>query len=137
MAKTRRGGAYHRRLHRREKRLPIWTRILIATGSEAAARRRSLPKELGAGTRVVSMPCQERFDRQSQTTTATRFVPSKGLHQAHRHRGRRLSHTWWTITSAARAKVIGIDRFGISAPGDTVMEQLSMTPAAIVAAAKA
>ena len=34
-------------------------------------------------------------------------------------------------------QVIGIERFGLSAPGDTVMEQLGITAAAVVAAAKA
>jgi transketolase len=34
-------------------------------------------------------------------------------------------------------KVIGIDRFGISAPGGTVMKELGITADAVVAAAKA
>jgi len=33
--------------------------------------------------------------------------------------------------------IVGIDRFGLSAPGGTVMEQLGMTPATVVAAVNA
>jgi transketolase len=33
-------------------------------------------------------------------------------------------------------KALGIDRFGLSAPGATVMKELGMTPDAVVAAAK-
>ena len=41
---------------------------------------------------------------------------------------------WWKYVGLDGA-VIGIDRFGLSAPGDTVMRELGITPEAIVAAA--
>ena len=40
---------------------------------------------------------------------------------------------WWKYVGSA-GQVIGIDRFGISAPGDTVMAELGITKEAIVAA---
>ena len=42
---------------------------------------------------------------------------------------------WWKYVGT-EGKVIGIDRFGISAPGDTVMKELGITVEAVVAAAK-
>jgi len=42
---------------------------------------------------------------------------------------------WWKYVGCA-GKVLGIDRFGISAPGDTVMKELGMTPEDVVTAAK-
>ena len=46
-----------------------------------------------------------------------------------------VSGLWWKYVGD-HGKVIAIDRFGISAPGDTVMKELSMTPEAVIEAAK-
>ena len=46
-----------------------------------------------------------------------------------------VSGLWWKYVGD-KGQVIGIDRFGISAPGDVVMKELSMTPEAIVKAAE-
>lgn len=105
--------------------------ILLASGSEvqhvfAAA------KELGAGTRVVSMPCFERFDRQSDAYREE-VLPSSCTHRIAIEAG--VSGLWWKYVGT-QGKVLGIDRFGISAPGDVVMQELGMTSAAVVAAAK-
>jgi len=40
---------------------------------------------------------------------------------------------WWRFVGD-EGKVLGIDRFGMSAPGNVVMEQLGMTAAAVTAA---
>jgi transketolase len=45
-----------------------------------------------------------------------------------------VSGLWWKYVGD-KGKIIAIDRFGISAPGNTVMEQLSMTAEAVVEAA--
>jgi transketolase len=105
--------------------------ILLASGSEvqhvfAAA------KELGAGTRVVSMPCFERFDRQNYAYREE-VLPSSCTRRIAIEAG--VSGLWWKYVGT-QGKVLGIDRFGISAPGDVVMQELGMTPAAVVAAAK-
>lgn len=105
--------------------------ILLASGSElqyaiAAAA------ELGDGTRVVSFPCFERFDRQSAEykesvlpkTVAKRIAIEAGV-----------TGLWWKYVGT-EGKVIGIDRFGISAPGDTVMAELGMTAANLVSVVK-
>ena len=107
------------------------TTLLLASGSElqyaiAAA------DELGAGVRVVSMPSFERFERQSAdyresvlpTSCARRIAIEAGV-----------TALWWKYVGT-QGKVIGIDRFGLSAPGGTVFKELGITKEAVVAAAR-
>jgi transketolase len=106
--------------------------ILMATGSElqhivAAAEK------LGEGVRVVSMPCLERFDRQS-AEYKEEVLPAACRARIAIEAG--VSGLWWKYVGD-QGQVLGIDRFGLSAPGDTVMEQLGMTPEHVVKAARA
>ena len=105
--------------------------ILLASGSEvqhavAAAR------ELGAGVRVVSMPSMERFERQSAEYREA-ILPASCRRRIAIEAG--VSDLWYRWVGLD-GKVLGIDRFGISAPGDKVMEILGMTAANVVAAAR-
>ena len=59
--------------------------ILIATGSEIHCAIEAA-KQLGAGTRVVSMPCCERFDRQSNDYKE--LVLPKSCKKTYRHGSR-------------------------------------------------
>ncbi|MBC7979543.1 MAG: transketolase [Armatimonadetes bacterium] len=105
------------------------TTILIGTGSElqhcveAAA-------ELGAGVRVISMPCLERFDRQSAEYKES-VLPKACTRRLAIEAG--VSALWWKYVGT-EGQVLGIDRFGISAPGSVVMKELGMTAGHIVAA---
>jgi transketolase len=107
------------------------THLLIATGSElqwalAAA------KELGAGTRVVSMPCTQRFDRQPAeyresvlpASCRKRIAVEAGVTQ------------FWSKYVGLDGKAVGIDRFGLSAPAPQVFKALGITTEAVVAAAR-
>ena len=105
--------------------------ILLASGSEVQ-HAVAAADQLGAGVRVVSMPCFERFDRQSKEYQEE-VIPSSCQKRIAIEAG--VSGLWWKYVGD-KGQVIGIDRFGISAPGDTVMKELSMTPEAIVEAAK-
>jgi transketolase len=107
------------------------TTILLATGSElqyaiAAAA------ELGEGVRVVSLPCFERFDRQSAEYRET-VLPKAVAKRIAIEAG--VSGLWWKYVGT-EGKVIGIDRFGISAPGNTVFKELGITKESVVAAAQ-
>ena len=104
--------------------------ILIATGSELQ-HAVAAAKEIGAGARVVSMPCMERFDRQSQGYR-DEVLPPSCTRRVAIEAG--VTGLWYKYVGT-EGKVIGIERFGISAPGATVMEELGITPAALVAAA--
>ncbi|MDI1249559.1 MAG: transketolase [Lacunisphaera sp.] len=107
------------------------THILLASGSElqwavAAA------KTLGAGTRVVSVPSFLRFDAQPQayrdailpTSCRKRVAIEAGVTGL------------WSKYVGLDGKVIGIDRFGLSAPGGIAMKELGITAEAVVNAAK-
>ena len=105
--------------------------ILIATGSELQ-HAVAAAKEIGAGARVVSMPCMERFDRQSDSYREE-VLPAACDKRVAIEAG--VTGLWYKYVGTG-GKVIGIERFGISAPGATVMEELGITPAALVSAAK-
>jgi transketolase len=107
------------------------THILLAAGSEmqhmlAAADR------LGPGVRVVSMPCFERFRRQSADYRES-VLPAACRRRVALEAGVSAS---WAEWGGLDGRCLGIDRFGLSAPGGTVMQQLGVTPEAVVAAAQ-
>ncbi|TAE93085.1 MAG: transketolase [Verrucomicrobia bacterium] len=105
--------------------------ILLASGSELQ-HAMDAATELGAGVRVVSVPCFERFDRQSAEYIES-VLPSSCTKRIAIEAG--VSGLWWKYVGL-QGKVIGIDRFGISAPGNTVMKELGMTKDTVIAAAK-
>ncbi len=107
------------------------TTILLATGSELQ-HAVNAAKELGAGTRVVSMPCTERFDRQDAAYRES-VLPTSVRKRVAIEAG--VTGLWYKYVGLD-GTVIGIDRFGISAPGDVVMKELGITAAHVVAAAK-
>jgi transketolase len=129
--KTRREGVFRGAYVLRKESGDLET-ILLASGSEvqhavAAAGR------LGEGVRVVSVPCMERFRRQSDAyrdevlppTCRKRVAIEAGV-----------SGLWWELVGPS-GTVLGIDRFGISAPGGTVMKELGMTTDHVVDAVRA
>merc|ERR1712157_587804 len=92
--------------------------IIMATGSEvqhALKAAADLP-----GARVVSMPCMELFERQSDDYKES-VLPSSCTKRIAMEAG--VSGLWYKYA----VKVVGVDRFGFSAPGDIVMETLGMT----------
>lgn len=105
--------------------------ILIATGSELQ-HAIAAAKQIGSGARVVSMPCTERFDRQSQAYR-DEVLPPACTKRVAIEAG--VTGLWYKYVGI-EGKVIGIDRFGISAPASVVMRELGITVDAIVKAAK-
>ena len=110
---------------------PLQT-ILIAAGSEvqhavAAAR------DLGPGTRVVSMPSFLRFERESAAYRDS-VLPPSCERRVSMEAGVTLGWQKWV---GSKGRALGIDRFGESAPGNIVMENMGMTKDAIVTAVKA
>ena len=106
--------------------------ILLAAGSEVQ-HAVAAAKELGAGVRVISMPSMERFERQS-AEYREEVLPGSVRRRIAIEAG--VSDAWYRWVGLD-GQVIGIDRFGISAPGGQVMEILGMTAANVVATAKA
>ena len=105
--------------------------ILLSAGSELQHVLKAA-ETLGAGTRVVSMPCFSRFDRQSAE------YREEVLPRACRRRvaiEATVSSTWGRYVGLDGI-ALGIDRFGMSAPGATVMKELGMTAEHVLAAVK-
>jgi transketolase len=105
------------------------THLLIATGSElqyavAAA------KTLGGGVRVVSMPCTQRFDRQPAEYRES-VLPAACRKRVAIEAGVTMM---WHKYVGLDGRVIGIDRFGLSAPASAAFKELGITEEALVAA---
>ena len=105
--------------------------ILLASGSElqlalAAAR------QLGAGTRVVSMPSIEIFNRQSAEYREG-ILPASCRKRVAIEAG---VGVLWRQYVGLEGKVVSIERFGLSAPAPIVFKELGITTEALVAAAR-
>ena len=107
------------------------TTILLASGSEVQYAM-AAAAELGEGVRVVSLPCFELFDRQSAEYRES-VLPAAVTKRIAIEAG--VTGLWWKYVGT-QGKVIGIDRFGMSAPGGTVFKELGITKEAVLAAAK-
>ncbi|MEN8820115.1 MAG: transketolase [Abyssibacter sp.] len=99
--------------------------VVIATGSEvelAVAAAQALSAE-GAPTRVVSMPCEEVFLRQTPEYQQ-RVLPAAVTTRVAIEAGS--TGTWWRWVGATGA-VIGIDSFGVSAPAGDAYQHFDLT----------
>merc|ERR1712045_212280 len=92
--------------------------IIMATGSEVQHALKVAADMPGA--RVVSMPCVSVYERQSDEYKEE-VLPSSCTKRIAMEAG--VSGLWYKYAS----KVVGVDRFGFSAPGDIVMKELGMT----------
>ncbi|MHB8494787.1 MAG: transketolase [Casimicrobiaceae bacterium] len=99
--------------------------ILIATGSEVgliiAAAQKLLAQEIQA--RVVSMPSWELFDTQPREYREAVLLPSIRARLAVEAGA---SQGWHRYTGD-HGDVLGVDRFGASAPGDVVLREYGLT----------
>jgi transketolase len=105
--------------------------IVMASGSELQ-HAINAAKELGAGTRVVSMPCMERFNGQSADYQES-VLPTACRKRVAIEAG--VPELWYRYTGLD-GKIVAIPRFGLSAPGNIVMEQLGITSKSVVEAAR-
>ncbi len=103
--------------------------ILLSTGSELQHAIKAAG-ELGAGVRVVSMPCFERFARQD-AAYREEVLPASCRRRVSIEAG--ISLPWFKFVGLD-GHAVAIDRFGLSAPGPIAMKELGMTPEAVVAA---
>ncbi len=127
---TRRDGVLRGAYIARKEKSALST-ILLATGSELQYAM-AAAAELGDGVRVVSMPCFERFERQS-TEYKESVLPKSCTKRVSIEAG--VTDLWWKYIGT-EGTAIGIDRFGMSAPGDVVFKELGITKDHVVAAAK-
>jgi transketolase len=109
--------------------------ILISTGAEVAPTlqaARTLAAE-GVDVRVVSMPCMELFEAQPREYRDGVLPPGVSARLAVEPGA---SMSWWKWVGTG-GEVLGLDRFGASAPGARVLEELGFTPENIAARARA
>jgi transketolase len=108
--------------------------IVIATGSEvslALAAHEALARD-GIGCRVVSMPSWELFEAQPREYRDAVLPP----HVHARVSVEAASPFGWERYVGRDGVIIGVDRFGASAPGPVVMREYGFTAERIVAAVK-
>jgi len=108
------------------------THILLSSGSELQLAV-AAAKILGAGARVVSMPSFSRFDRQDPEYRES-VLPTSCRKRVAVEAG--VSGLWYKYVGLD-GKVVGIDRFGLSAPAPVIFKELGITTDAVVAAAQA
>ena len=108
--------------------------LIMATGSEVglAMEAAAALAEQGTRVRVVSLPCVERFQAQDQSYQDQVLPPSITKRVAVEAG---VSHYWKPFVGSS-GRVVGIDQFGASAPGDTLFEHFGMTVEAVVEAVK-
>lgn len=109
--------------------------ILIGTGSEVGLCVDAAAKltEEGKKVRVVSMPCWEVFDEQSDEYKES-VLPSAVTKRLSVEAG--ISMGWSKYVGGSGASV-SIETFGASAPGDKLMQEFGFTVENVVAKAKA
>ena len=108
--------------------------ILIATGSEVqlALKAQVLLKEQDIASRVVSMPSWELFEKQDTAYKEKVFPPSTRKRLAIEAG----SPLGWHKYVTDEGDVIGVTKFGESAPGDEVMKAYGFSVENVVTKAK-
>ena len=105
--------------------------IILSCGSELQ-HALAAAKELGEGTRVVSMPCFERFERQSDQYR-NEVLPNECRKRVAIEAG--VPDTWYRYVGLD-GKIIGLHKFGLSAPGDQVMKEFGIDAQHVIDAAR-
>jgi len=106
--------------------------IIIATGSEVGLAVQAAAKlaESGRGIRVVSMPCAERFVAQDaeyrESVLPSHVLARVAVEAAHAD--------YWYKFVGLDGRIVGMQTFGESAPGDTLMKEYGFTLENVVAA---
>ena len=104
--------------------------ILIAAGSEVSITLRAAQQlaQLGKQVRVVSMPSTDVFDQQDDaykeavlpSSISKRLAVEAGVSE------------YWCKYVGLQGRVVGMDTFGASAPGDVAMQYFGISEANIV-----
>ncbi len=105
--------------------------IILSCGSELQLAF-AAAKELGDGVRIVSMPCFERFNRQSEEYREE-VLPNECRKRIAIEAG--VPEIWYEYVGLD-GKVIGLREFGLSAPGPEVMKERGIDAQHVIAAAK-
>jgi len=105
--------------------------IIMSCGSELQ-HALAAAKELGDGARVVSMPCFERFGRESEEYREE-VLPKSCRRRVAIEAG--VPEVWFQYVGLD-GKVVGLREFGLSAPGAEVMKERGIDAKHIIDAAR-
>ena len=105
--------------------------IILSCGSELQ-HALAAAKQLGRGTRVVSMPCMERFNRET-AEYREEVLPLSCRRRVAIEAG--VPEIWYQYVGL-EGKVIGLHRFGLSAPGAEVMKEFGIDAQHVIEAAR-
>ena len=108
--------------------------ILIGTGSEVhlCIGARELLHKAGIGTRVISLPCWQIFDAQDQAYRESVLPPAVTARVA----VEAAAPMGWERYVGTLGRVVGMTRFGASAPAEVLFEKFGFTPANVAAVAQ-
>ncbi len=108
--------------------------LLIATGSEVALAMDAakILKEKGKNVRVVSMPSTDVFDAQDADYKES-VLPSKTTKRLAIEAG--VTDGWYKYVGT-KGKILGLNRFGESAPAGTLFKEFGFTVENVVALAE-
>jgi len=93
---------------------------------------RDVLQKAGIGTRVVSLPCWSIFDAQDQAYRDSVLPPSVSARVA----VEAAAPMGWERYIGSRGKMVGMTRFGASAPAPVLFEKFGFTPAHVADAAR-
>ena len=105
--------------------------IIVSCGSELQ-HALAAAKELGDGVRVVSMPCFERFARESEKYR-DEVLPNSCRRRVAIEAG--VPEIWYQYVGLD-GKVVGLHEFGLSAPGAEVMKERGIDAQHVIDAAR-
>jgi transketolase len=105
--------------------------IIMSCGSELQ-HALAAAKDLGDGVRVVSLPCFERFNRQS-SEYRQEVLPDECRKRVAIEAG--VTEIWYQYVGLD-GKVVGLHDFGLSAPGAEVMKERGIDAQHVIDAAK-
>jgi transketolase len=105
--------------------------MILSCGSELQ-HALAAAKELGDGVRVVSLPCFERFERES-AEYREEVLPNSCRNRVAIEAG--VPQIWYRYVGVD-GKVIGLHRFGLSAPGAQVMKEFGIDAEHVIEAAR-
>jgi transketolase len=105
--------------------------VLMATGSEVALAVQAQVElqKRGRRVRVLSMPCLDRFEAQHQAYRDS-VLPPDVIARVAVEAG---STSGWYRHVGLQGRVVGMDRFGASAPGKQLFEKFGFTVENVVA----
>ena len=108
--------------------------ILLATGSEVqlAMSAADVLADQGINARVVSMPCTDLFEAQDESYRKT-VLPDELTARVVIEAG--VTETWWRHAGPG-GRIVGLDRFGESAPAGELFAHFGFTTENVVAVAK-